>query len=301
MVNFASLVDKNDKLVIVPRKIAVLIAPYGTPIPESLTDETGQLIAIPDEWERAGEISREDVKVGGEGNTESISGYGSLIPRRVLKTEESMVFGFKAQETKRVNYECFFGDDLSNVVPDPDSGEWRVYKGSGGELIYKSVILIGLDGSTAKPIFPFWIFPKMSPSSSGEIPLSMSAAMELPINLNAYEDPDFGPDGGAYVAYGMAGAGVKELNAGMGFSAASSITVAPATTTLSLSGTQTRQLVVTDNLGANRTSECGFVSNAPATASVSGAGLVTAVAEGSATVSVSLGSLSKTCSVTVTA
>ena len=299
MVTFDSLVDKNDKLVIVPRKLAVLVADYGTAIPTSLTDATG-LIQLPAaDWKSAGQISREDVKVGGDGNTETISGYGSLIPRRVIKTEESMAFGFKAQETRLINYELFFGDDLSGVVPDAN-GEWRAYKGSGGDLIYKSVILIGLDGTATKPIYPFWIFPKMSASSSGEIPLSMSAAIELPITLDAYEDPDFGPDG-AYVAYGMAGAGAKDIQAEMGFSGATSITVAPATTSLSLSGTTTRQLVVTDDLGANRTSECSFVSGTPSTATVSSSGLITAVAEGTATVTISLGSLTTTCSVTVTA
>lgn len=298
MATFSSLVDKNDKLVIVPRKLAVLAAPYGTTIPTSLTDATG-LIDLPAEWEKAGEISREDVSIGGDGNTENIVGYGSLIPRRVIKTEESMAFNFKAQETRKLNYELFFGDDLSDVVPDAN-GEWRAYKGSGGDLIYKSVILIGLDGSASKPIFPFWIFPKMSASSSGEVPLSMSAAVELPITLNAYEDPDFGPEG-AYVAYGMAGAGAKDIQADMGFSGATSITVTPATTSLSLSGTTTRQLVVTDNLGATRTSECSFVSDTPATATVSSSGLITAVAEGSATVTISLGSLTATCAVTVTA
>lgn len=298
MATFSSLVDKNDKLVIVPRKLAVLAAPYGTTIPTSLTDATG-LIDLPAEWEKAGEISREDVSIGGDGNTENIVGYGSLIPRRVIKTEESMAFNFKAQETRKLNYELFFGDDLSDVVPDAN-GEWRAYKGSGGDLIYKSVILIGLDGSASKPIFPFWIFPKMSASSSGEVPLSMSAAVELPITLNAYEDPTFGPEG-AYVAYGMAGAGAKDIQEDMGFSGATSITVTPATTSLSLSGTTTRQLVVTDNLGATRTSECEFVSDTTATATVASSGLITAVAEGTATVTVSLGSLTATCAVTVTA
>src|SRR5699024_9686828 len=213
-VEFASLVEKNDKLVIVPRKLAVLVAPYGTAIPTALTDETG-LVELPPEWDSAGEISREDVNVGGDGDTETIVGYGSLIPRRVIKTEESMQFAFRAQETKRVNYELFFGDDLSDVVPDAN-GEWRAYKGAGGDLLYKSVILVGLDGTAAKPIYPFWIFPKMSASSSGQIPLAMSSAVELPITLDAYEDSDFGPDG-AYVASGIAGGGMKDLQEDMGF------------------------------------------------------------------------------------
>lgn len=298
MVEFASLVGKNDKLVIVPRKLAVLVAPYGTTIPTALTDATG-LIALPAEWETAGEISREDVSIGGEGDTENIVGYGSLIPRRVIKTEESMAFTFKAQETKRVNYELFFGDDLGDIVPDVN-GEWRAYKGSGGDLVYKSVILVGLDGSAAAPIYPFWIFPKMSSSSSGEIPLSMSAALELPITLNAYEDPDFGPDG-AYVAYGMAGAGAAAVNTEMGFNAATLVAVTPATASLSLAGTTTSQLSVEDDLGNDVTASCTFSSSATGVATVSASGLVTAVAEGSATVTATYGSLTDTCAVTVTA
>src|SRR5699024_12586759 len=99
-VEFASLVEKNDKLVIVPRKLAVLVAPYGTAIPTALTDETGRA-ELPPEWESAGEISREDVNVGGDGDTETIVGYGSLIPRRVSRPEASAHLAFRTQQTKR--------------------------------------------------------------------------------------------------------------------------------------------------------------------------------------------------------
>lgn len=297
MVTFASLKDKKDSLVIVPRDLLVLAAPWGTEIPDKLTDASGALIALPDGWDTAGEISRENAELSGNGSTENITGYGSLVPRRVIKTEESMKFNFKSQECRKLNYSMFFGSDMSDVHVDA-SGEWRAYKSANADILYYSIILLGRDGSVGKELFPYWIFPKMSVSSSGSISLGMAAALEFPISLDAYEDEDFGPDG-AYVAFGQAGAGNLAIAAASGFAApVTAIVVTPATASVAVGATTT--LSVEDQDGTPILAGVTFTSSDPTKATVSSAGVVTGVAAGSSTITATYQGHTDTCEVTVT-
>ncbi|MDG3012457.1 Ig-like domain-containing protein [Rhodococcus sp. D2-41] len=294
-VTYASLVDKNDNLVIVPRQLAVLVAPYSTPIPAALTDATG-LVGLPAGWSKAGQISREKAELAMDGKTDSIQGYGSMVPRRVIKTEESMQFNFSSQELKKLNYELFFGQDLSDVQVD-GNGEWRAYKSAAADIMYYSVILIGRDGGGALEVFPYWIFPKMSASSSGSVSLEMAKALEFPISLNAYEDPTFGPEG-SYVAYGMAGRGNIAIADQAGFGQPiTAITVTPSTKTLAAAATQ--QLAVKDSNNVDRTALAAYESSDPAKATVTAGGLVTGVATGSATITATYQGKTASCAITV--
>ncbi|WP_407107862.1 Ig-like domain-containing protein [Rhodococcus aetherivorans] len=297
-VTFASLKEKDDSLLIVPRDIAVLACPWGqAPIPDKLTDATG-LIALPPGWRSAGEISREKTEVGGDSKTESISGYGSLVPRRVIKTEETARLSFQTQEMKKLNLELFHSQDLSNCFID-DNGEWRFYKSSASDIMYWSIILIGLDGSLARPILPYWIFPKMTVGSSGAVSLGMAKELGMPINLDAYEDSDFGPDG-AYVAIGQAGLGNLDIAAAAGFAPpVTAITLTPATASVAVAATTT--LTVTDQDSNPITSGVAFTSSDPTKATVSAAGVVTGVAAGTSTITAAYQGFTDTCVVTVTA
>lgn len=295
---FASLKDKDDSLVIVPRNLAVLAAPWRqVAIPDKLTDATG-LISLPKGWKSAGEISREKSEVGGDSKTETIQGYGSMVPRRVIKTEESMRLSFQSQELKKLNYQLFFSEDLSNVHVD-ENGEWRFYKSSAADILYWSIILIGMDGTLAEPIFPYWIFPKMTAGQAGSVSLGMSKELGFPINLDAYEDEEFGPEG-SYVAIGQAGAGNLKIARAAGFGVPiTAITVDPATTSVAVGATTT--LTVQDQDAAPLTTGVTFTSSDPAKATVSAGGVVTGVAAGTSTITATYEELSDTSVVTVTA
>jgi hypothetical protein len=299
MATFASLKDKNDSLVVVARDLLVLAGIWGeVEIPDKLTDANGALIALPEGWKSAGEISRENAELAGNGSTENITGYGSLVPRRVIKTEESMRLSFNSQELRKLNYELFFGQDLTDTTVD-ESGEWRAYKSAAADIIYYSIILIGRDGSVGKELFPYYILPKVSVSSSGSISLGMARAMEFPIALDAYEDESFGPDG-SYVAYGMAGTGNLELARAGGFAApVTAISLLPATVSVAVGATTT--LTVQDQDNGPITSGVQFTSSDPTKATVSAAGVVTGVATGSATITATYDGKTDTTTVTVTA
>ncbi len=297
---FASHKDKDDSLVIIPRNLALLARPWvpGLAIPDKLTDENGLIALKPLGFRSAGEISREKSEIGGDSKTESVQGYGSMVARRVVKTEESMRLSFQSQELKKLNYEIFFGQDLSGVTVD-ENGEWRFYKSSADDLLYWTIILIGMDGSLAKPIFPYWVFPKMSATQAGSVSLGMSKELGFPVNLDAYEDSDFGPDG-AYAAIGQAGAGNLEIARQAGFGVpVTAITVTPATVSVAVGATST--LTVADQDAEALTSGLTFTSSDPTKATVSAGGVVTGVAAGTSTITATYEDLTDTCVVTVTA
>lgn len=297
---FASLKDKDDQLVIIPRNLAVLARPWnqGPPIPEKITDENGLIALRPFGFRSAGEISREKSEIGGDSKTESVQGYGSMVARRVVKTEESMRLSFQTQELKKLNYEMFFAENLQNIVVD-ENGEWRFYKSAASDILYWTIMLIGMDGSLAKPIFPYWIFPKMTASQAGSVSLGMSKELGFPINLDAYEDSDFGPDG-AYVAIGQAGSGNLEIARAAGFGVpVTEITVTPATVSVAVGATST--LTVADQDAEALTSGLTFTSSDPTKATVSAGGVVTGVAAGTSTITATYEGLTDTCVVTVTA
>lgn len=85
--------------------------------------------------------------------------------------------------------------------------------------------------------------------------------------------------------------------------AVTGVVMTPDTATLSLAGTKTQQLTSTVSPASASVKTVTYVSSAPAVATVSNTGLVTAVSEGTATITVKTtdGSFTDTTSVTVTA
>lgn len=208
-----SLKNKNDDLVVVSGDLAMIVTKYRKgAIPTSITNAAGELIALPADWESAGELEQKSgAKISPNTKTSDILGYGSLPARRVVKTSEAVELSVTAQESRKITQSMFWGSDDFDV--DPVSGETRLTKSASSKLLYFSVILIGHDDTGSGDIYPYWIFPKMTVTKSDSITLSMEEAVSYPLTLTAYEDKDFG----GYVATGMAGAGWKALNAAAGF------------------------------------------------------------------------------------
>jgi hypothetical protein len=216
MSSILSLKDKNDDLVVIPGDLAIVACPWGTAeIPDSLTTGAdGALNALPVGWQSVGEIEKKSgAEISPDSKTADIEGYGSLVPRRTVKTAESVMLDFTAQEVRKINFGMFWGMDLSDIQANETTGEWRAIKRATTTVQFWSIMLFGIDGPEDNEVIPFWIFPKMSVVKSGKISLQMDGALSTPISLSAYEDNDFG----GYVAFGMAGKGNQTLNQSNGF------------------------------------------------------------------------------------
>lgn len=211
-----SLKDKNDDLVVVPQDLAMLIAPRGTAIPSTITVDTNGTLAPFPGFRSAGELQ----KKGGAGitpdvKTTNVEGYGSLPPRRTLKTGEGITVDAVFQEARDIALQLWLDTDVSGITVDAN-GEWRIIKTSQSTVHYYTVILIGQDGAAGTEVYPYLILPKCSVTKSDKWTLQMDAEMALGITLTAYEDKDFG----GYVAFGMAGKGNQSLAIDAGFGVA---------------------------------------------------------------------------------
>jgi hypothetical protein len=275
MTTVLSLKDKNDDLLIVPGDLAVLAAPLGVTIPTALTDDDGSLLPLPAGWLTAGEINQK----GGAGlspdtKTTDLMGYGSMVPRRTIKTAEGLSVDFTADEVRKLNLGLFWGQDLSSVTADSVSGEWQFKKTAQARMQYWSLILLALDENADGDVFSYWILPKTSVTKSGKIPLQMDANQSYPITLTAYDHKEFG----GYVAIGQGGLGGKALNAAQGF--------APLVKTATITGTPTGGTFTLTFAGQTTS---GIAYNAAAAAVQTALAALSTVGVGNVTVSGSAG------------
>lgn len=214
-----SLKDKQDTLVVVPQDMAILIAPWGTPIPPKITvDNSGTLALFPG-FRSAGEVQ----KKGGAGimpdvKTVEIEGYGSLPSRRTLKTHEGFSVDVTFQELRDVAIKLWLDTPTAGVTVDAN-GEWRITKASEAHVRYYSVILIGQDGDIGSEIYTYVILPKCAVTKSDKFQFSMENDIGLGVTLTAYEDHDFG----GYVSFGMAGKGYQAIAGPSGFNPSNTV------------------------------------------------------------------------------
>lgn len=275
MTTVLSLKDKNDDLLFVPGDLAVLAAPLGATIPDNLTDDDGSLLPLPAGWISAGEINQ---KAGAgltpDTKTTELMGYGSMVPRRTIKTAEGLSIDFTADEVRKLNLALFWGLDLSGVTANSTSGEWQFKKSARARVEEWSLILLSVDENVAGDIFQYYILPRVAVTKTGKLPLQMDANKSYPITMTAYDHKEFG----GYVAIGQGGLGGKSLNAAQGF--------APLVKTVTITGTPTGG-TFTLSFGGQTTS--GIAYNATAAAVQSALVALSSVGAGNATVSGSAG------------
>lgn len=310
---FQALKAKNDPLVLAPLNSLVMAHPWSigaTYIPSSIVSPTtGALQSLPQGWFTLGELQKKaGVDLTPDRKSNDIEGLGSMAPRRTVRTSEGLSIDFTAQEWRKVAQSIFYDTDLSAVWANPSSGEWRGHKMASPTANYWSILVMAFDGIVGSEIYPFWIFPKVACTKVGKISLQDGAEIAFPSTLTVYEDSAYvSSDGtvGPLYDFGVAGLGNIAVAKAAGFMQATSITVNPATASLSHTTSQTLQLQVLDSNGNDVTAWSTFISATPADATVSASGLVTAIAAGSSVVTASFTpagattALTATCTVTV--
>ncbi|WP_280186289.1 MULTISPECIES: Ig-like domain-containing protein [Nocardia] len=295
---FLELKGKNDALVMSALDWLVLAhkwAPGASYMPVDLTDASGVLQTLPAGWQTIGEIQKQaGTNLTPDTQTSNIEGYGSSNPRRTMVTSETFAIDFFAQEWRKINLEMYHNTDLSTVTATPGKG-FKARKTSQLQLQYYSILLVAYDGMPNAEIFPWFAYGKAAVTQRQAMAGQQGSELGMPLTLNIFEDSEWG----ALYDFGVAGAGFDAIAEDAGFvGAATSISVSPATATLAVG--EQLQLVVTDNNGYDRTSECTYGSSNTARATVSSTGRVTAVATGSAaTITATLGALTDTSAVTV--
>lgn len=303
MVATAPVTTTRKDLLVNPRKLMVVQWPYSTPLITTLKNPTTGALVIPDNGYVVGAHRKQ--RGGSLSNAQSyndITIHGSGSPAMKIPTERRIRLGVEPVETNRINLQNWLGADLSSVVPDAAGGVHLPVPSLPINMLSR-VALIGRHDYNGLACWIVWMGNRVSVSETSEQSATDAEVLAYPYTFD-FQDVDELNEEPVFVEIFGPGWQAMQQNAagGAGFGGAvSSVNVVPSEATIDLSMDETQQLSVTDNNGVNRTAQATYVSSDVTKATVSSAGVVDAVAVGTATITASYGGFSDTCAVTVVA
>lgn len=194
-------------LLLAPRQLAVLIAPYSASVLTNLEDpSTGDLL-IPAEFIPMG---LHEKKTGGSlSNAQDIAdieshGHGS--PTRQIPTKRTIALGFTPQETTRRNLEYYWGGDWDTVTHSAQGGVTMSVPELPLNLHYR-VILLGKDDYLGDPVYMYWIGNRVNINKTSDQKLMDADVLTYPYTLNFQAEASLGSP----LLVGLCGSGFEAL------------------------------------------------------------------------------------------
>ena len=247
---------------------AVYRAPKGTTLPTNATS------TLPSAWAEMGYISEDGVTNSNAPTTEKVKDWGGQVIL-VLTTEKPDTFKLKFLEVLNANVlETVYGED--NVTLDALNGTIAVTANAAALEEYAYVIDQVLNGGALKRI----VIPAGALSALGDIVYKANEAIGFEVTLDALPDSS----GNSHYDY-------------ISLAAGTTMALSIDKSTLSVAHGSTSQITATTTPAGQRVR---WGTSDATKATVDQSGLVTGVAAGSATITATMGGLSKTCAVTIT-
>lgn len=284
MPDFETIRDAKADLVLAHLHFAVLFDSIGNDVAATLEDAATGDLDVPATAESAGIIEKAaGVSITNEMDSTDIEGYGEADPVRTIISKRSVQFEAKFLETNKVVLEKFWGtvfdDDNLDVS---DHGGVTIKAPTLPKNTFYRAYLVATDDVNGEDLYAYYVMPRVKLVNVGNQESRDNEAVGYTLTFQAYRDNSVGFS----VLQGWCGPGWRKLVHKTGFvTAPTSIEATPATATVTVGGTE--QLAVTASNGLNVTPDCQYVSSDATKATVSASGLVTGVAAGSATVTVS--------------
>lgn len=197
----------RSDLLLSARQLSVLIAPYTTPVLQTLEDPTTGALVIPDAFIPMGLHAK---KTGGSlSNAQDINdieSHGRGTPTRQIPTKRTITLGFEPQETTRYNLEHYWGADWSATQVSNPGGVVMAVPELPLNIRYR-VILLGKDDYNAAPIYLYWIGNKVNINKTDDQKITDAEVVTYPYTLNFQaEDTLLSP-----ILVGIAGSGWAAL------------------------------------------------------------------------------------------
>lgn len=301
MAEFYTIKDAQADLTIAALNCIVLLAPYSEDPALTLESATDGTLDVPEAYKSLGHFEKAaGVSFANEIDSTDIEAYGEPEPIRTIISKRKTSFEFTMYQNGRLNLELFWAADFSGVEPSEFGGVVLEAPKTPKNVYYRAIV-IGLDDRNNREIWTYWLMPKVKLESLDSQELADDGVLKYHPTLVAFKDDELGYS----VAQGFAGPGWRDLVHTAGFVAApTAVSATPAAPSVAVAASS--QILVEGSNGINYTPDAKFVSSAPDKASVSSAGLITGVAAGSATVTVTYKpvgavALTDTVAVTVTA
>ncbi len=310
MSNISDLQAGQSDLELASADCAVLLRPaFGRPLLTSLEDTTNGGIdraktntasgfVTVGNWTKAAGL-----KLTNSPTINEIKSHGKGSPTALIASEAEKSISYEPQEFKLINLKNSWGFDDSAISAVSPKGGFTIQLPELPSILGWQALLISTTVFNGKECSKYWIFNKATVGKRGDIDLQDSDVIKHPVTLTAQEHPALP---GVPVIFGVAGMGWLDLAAatadGSIYAPATGITVTPTTQALTAAAgiNHTKQLLVKDSNGVDRTATATYVSDTTAKATVSTTGLITAVAAGTANITATWNGFTASCAVTVT-
>lgn len=178
----------RSDLLLAPRQLGVLFAPYTASIVNTLEDAATGNLSIPETFEVMG---LHEKKTGGSlSNAQDINdieSHGHGTPTRQLPTKRTVQLGIAPQESTKGNIERYWGADWSSVNASAHGG----FVGGVPELPLTTklrCLLIGEDDFEGDPIYLYWIGNKVQINKTSDQKLTDAEVLTYPYTVNFMAD-----------------------------------------------------------------------------------------------------------------
>lgn len=287
----------------------VLLAPRTSPALLNIEDAVAggidlAKVGVASQFQTVGNYEKKaGVKLANKPTINDIMSSGKGSATRKLASESKKSITYTPQEIKLLNLQNSWGFTPSAVSSVSDKGGFTIGIPELPARTQWRCVYIAWDSFQGQDVFLYWIANLAEVGDRTDITGTDSNVFEHGVTLEFQTDPAVGLP----VIFGMCGAGVPLLAAAVAdgslYKSATGITVTPSTATVTVTAgaTHTKQLLVKDSNGVDRTASATFTSDTPAKATVSSTGLITAVATGSANVTASWNGFTAQTTVTVSA
>ncbi|TQK29378.1 Ig-like domain-containing protein [Arthrobacter sp. SLBN-53] len=288
---------------------AVLLRPInGAPILTNLEDSLdGGLdaakIGVGSGFETVGNWTKQaGLKLTNNPTINEIKSHGKGSPTALIASEAEKSITYTPQELKLINLMNAWGFLPDAVSEVSEHGGFTIAIPELPAQLQWQLVLLSWTSFAGLDVIKYWVANKTIVGKRNDVDLKDSDVITHGVTLTAQTHPALP---GKPFIFGMCGAGVKALAAaaadGSLYKKAEGVTLSPTTAALTVAAgaNHTKQLIVTDSNGVDRTASATFSTDTPGKATVSTSGLITAVAAGTANVTAAWNGFTAACAVTV--
>ena len=178
----------RSDLLLAPRQLSVLFAPYTVPLVTTLEDPSTGGLLIPANFVALGlHAKKSGGSLSNAQDINDIESHGRGTPTRQLPTKRTISVGWEPQETTRWNLEQYWGADWSAVKASSHGGVVGAVPELPLNQHYRT-ILVGKDDFNGDDIYLYWIGNKTNVNKTSDQKLTDSEVMTYPYTINFQAD-----------------------------------------------------------------------------------------------------------------
>lgn len=210
----ASIGGRKNRLIRKALDAVVFAAPETADPIDALTGADGELAQLPLGYVTLGHHTEEEgLNWTREVENSDVRSHGSQEPTRRDIISDVSGLAVIAQETKMQTLEMFNNVDLSDVTPDPVSGEIAFNRSTSPSTTYYRILAVAEDGAGDDKLYFARFLPRASVTEFAEQSWSKSTEVRYELTLTAYVDEDLGYSVREFVG----GPGIGDYLVDMGF------------------------------------------------------------------------------------